>query len=151
MTSVLRRPDQIPPRTRYLLCIGEPRFDVSENFSSGGVTAFTVPQGTFGPIDQIADGPILSVSGLTLYPLYTGDLFRDLGRSLYVYEPSPPGSSQVGAGSLQVAIFRQVMKIEESGYNNEGVSASMNMITGPSLYVKVWTSLGNGVVVTRTG
>ena len=149
MTSVLRRYDQIPPRVRYLLCIGEPRFDVSENFSSGGVTAFTVPQGTFGPIDQIADGPILPLA--TLYPLNIGDLFRDLGRSVYVYEPSPPGSTQIGAGSLQVAIFRQVMKIEESGYNSEGVSPSMLMMSGPSLYVKVWASLGNGVVVTRTG
>jgi hypothetical protein len=143
MTSVLRRYEQIPPRIRYFLCVGEPRFDVSENFSSGGVTAFTVPQGTFGPIEQIADGPIFPLA--TLYPLYTGDLFRDLGRSLYVY------TSPIGAGSLQVAIFRQVMKVTQDAYSSEGVPPSMLMMSGPSLYVKVWCSDGNGVVVTRTG
>jgi hypothetical protein len=139
MTSVLRRIDQIPERVRYLLVTMVPTADVSANLSSPGVYAFTVPQTTFGPIDQVQDGTLASV-GATISTLTIGKLYRDTGRSLYVY-------NYLGAGGLQVAIFRQVIPM--SGYNSEGISAIQDSST--KLYVKVWSATGNGVVVSRTG
>ena len=139
MTSVLRRIDQIGPRIRYLLVTMAPTPDVSANLASPGVYAFTVPQNTFGPVDQVQDGTLASV-GATIFALTAGKLYRDTGRSLYVY-------NYLGAGGLQVAIFRQVIPM--SGYNSEGISATQD--SDPSLYVKVWSATGNGVVVSRTG
>lgn len=138
MTSVLRRYDQIEPRIRYLLVNQAPQFDVSANLSSGGVTSFTVPQGTFGPIDTIQDGTLASYGAL-INPLAIGSLYRDTGRSLYVYDV-------LGAGGTQVAIFRQVILMRR-GYNSEGI---LNW-TGRTIYIKVWSALGTGVVVSRVG
>lgn len=138
MTSVLRRYDQISPRIRYFLVTQTPMFDVSKNLSSGGVTSFTVPQGTFGPIDTIQDGSLASY-GATLNPLGIRQLYRDMGRSLYVY-------NILGAGGTQVSIFRQV-KLMYNGYGSEGI---LNW-TGPSVYIKVWSATGNGIVVSRVG
>lgn len=138
MTSVLRRYDQINPRVRCLLVVAAPIFDVSLNLSSGGVTAFTVPQGTFGPVDTIQDGSLASY-GATLQALTIGTLYRDMGRSLYVYDV-------LGAGGTQVAIFRQV-KLMYNGYGSEGIYSW----TGPSVYVKVWSATGFGVAVSRVG
>jgi len=138
MTSVLRRVDQIPPRIRYLLVVADPLMDISTNYSSPGVSAFTVPQGTFGPIDQIADGPLAPTA--TFVSPSVGTLYRDLGRSLYVYD-------QLGAGGLQLAIYRQVMRV--NGVSSEGVPQTM--MSGPSLYIKTWAASGEGVIVTRTG
>jgi hypothetical protein len=140
MTSVLRRTDQIGPRIRYLLvtAVGASGAD-SLNLSNANIFAFSSNQQRFGPVDQVQDG---TVSSFTCTPvsLTIGSLYRDTGRSLYVY-------NILGAGGLQVAIFRQVIPM--SGYNSEGISATQD--SGPSLYVKVWSATGNGVVVSRTG
>lgn len=137
MTSVLRRVDQIPPRIRYLLTVAGATGSTGTLISN--VSAFTVPQGTFGPIDQIQNNITLSVSATPIFPT-VGSLYRDLGRSLYVYDV-------LGAGGLQQAIFRQVMPV--SGPTSEGVPTSI--FAGPSTYVKTWTATGQGVIVVRTG
>ena len=138
MTSVLRRADQIPPRIRYLLTVAGAAGSTAQ-FTSNGVSAFTVPQGTFGPIDQIQNQNLSAIPATLVNPA-VGTLYRDLGRSLYVYDV-------LGAGGLQQAIFRQVMPM--SGPTSEGVNTSM--FTGPSTYVKTWTATGQGVIVVRTG
>lgn len=140
MTSVLRRYDQIEPRIRYLLVnqAVNPALPTT-NLSSGGVTAFTVPQGTFGPIDTIHDANMASITGAVVTPLAVGQLYRDTGRSLYVYDV-------LGAGGTQVAIFRQVILMRR-GYGSEGI----NNWTGPSIYIKVWAATGTGILVSRVG
>ncbi len=140
MTSVLRRYDQISERIRYLLVTVDPVNDVSQNLADPGVYAFTVaPSTLFGPVTQIQNGPLAGI-GAMLVDLSVGELYRDTGRSIYVY-------NTLGAGGLQVAIFRQVIPM--NGFNSEGISA--NQPTAENLYVKVWSSTGTGVAVTRTG
>ena len=148
MTSVLRRYDQIGQRIRYFITL----YDVSTNptgFLAGtDVYAFIVPQGTFGPVAQVQDTQISSITGAAPVSMHTGQLWRDLGRSIYVYAANPNFSSS------QVAIFRQVMP--SNGQYTEGIPS-----LGPtpvSYYVKTWSSSQlmpspdyAGVAVARTG
>jgi hypothetical protein len=143
MTSVLRRYDQISPRIRYFLVTVDPADapDSSGNLSSPEVFAFDVSQGLLDPVTMVAD---ISLNDLTpgappvAVDLTVGELYRDLGRSIYVINP-------LGAGGLQVAIFRQVMPV--SGSISEGIPADVTN----SRYIKVWAANGGGVYVTRTG
>jgi hypothetical protein len=148
MTSVVRRYDQQPERTRYL--IGLQLFDASDVsaevydeylLSDLSGAAFNVPAGTFGPSEIIADVSFGSI-GASPERINQCDLYLDLGRSLHVYD-------QLGANAIKRCTFRQVIK--QYNFQSEGIS-------NQAFYIKTWSaqSIYTGtnvphVFVARTG
>jgi len=146
MTSVLRRVDQIPARIRYFL-LNTPLLyppstypELATTFFGAGVGFFNVPIETaleWGPVGTIVDVSLNDWSATnTSEVVYIGQLYRDTGRSLYVYDP-------LNTGNL-LAIFRQVIRV--NGYSSEGIQPP-----AVATYAKVWQANGFGVMVTRTG
>lgn len=135
MTSVIRRYDQQPARTRYLIAIQTPDFDSSGSeqwlLSDVSSYAFYLPPTTssesqFSSSLLIAD---VSLGSINASPgtILQGELYLDLGRSLHVYD----GSGAFGTYGLKLCTFRQVMK--QRDFTSEGTCNSI-------LWVKTWSA-----------
>lgn len=152
MTSVLRRYDQIPARTKYLIAItsfdafsADPDVYGSYILSDVSGAAFALLPGySFGSATQIADTTFSQI-GATPIIINDHDMYTDLGRSLYVYDT-------LGAGANLKCVFRQVTK--NFNFTTEGIN------TSTIFWVKVWSAEsitgGSGrydrdVFVARTG
>ncbi len=135
MSSTLRKIAQIPARIKYLVAIdnADSTTNVVTSVSCYGI--------------QFADPADIPSESLVAYPsggaftdstevnLAQGDLFKDLGRQLVIYD---------SATDAHLAVFRQVQLVNGAG--SEGVGATL-----PATFIKVWSASGGGVGVARTG
>jgi hypothetical protein len=150
MSSAIRKFSQIPVRTKYLLGFGVTS-DASENdnaavFGDAGASVIRVTNGAFlsiGAITTIADIALVGASIRPYLPStsITGKLFKDLGRSVTVYDPTVYGDPHI-------AVYRECQLV--NGAANEGVSEN-SPLYGADYYVRVWAADGTGVAVARTG
>ena len=135
---MLRAYSQIPVRAKYLLAVADASGGSTDDVIGENVKAFSTAPGEYmgiGAISTIED--ISAAADVAVYDISAGDLFKDLGRQTTVY----------GADHSHLAVFRQVQKVEGAG--TEGVCAAADRCA--TIYVKVWSANGNGVVVARTG
>jgi hypothetical protein len=138
MSSTLRTVAQIPARIKYLVAL-QTTGDASDNILSDKCYAFTCPEGTFTEslITNTAAAAI-SLSDITEYDLTTGQLFKDLGRQVVIYD---------AATDAHLVIYRQVQLVNDDATGCEGVPADYPV----AHYVRVWAASGAGVRVARTG
>jgi hypothetical protein len=141
MSSMLRHHVSLSQRTGYLLTVLGNTVDPSgSRLSSSNCCLFQVNSGTFGPSDQIQDISAADILTLVDLDVSAGALYKDLGRSLYVYET-------LGQGANLLCVFRQVLPV--NGPATEGIPSAS--ITQYSYYLKTWSSDGSGVIAVRTG
>jgi len=132
MSSNLRTVAQIPARIKYLVAVAGTA-DCSNNLTADTCYAFTCSAGTFSE-SLISNVGLPTVSILNLNP---GDLFKDLGRQVTIYDS--------GADKDHLVTYRQVQPVNGAG--TEGVSGAYTTAT----FVRVWAASGAGVRVARTG
>jgi hypothetical protein len=153
MSSTLRKFSKIPVRTKYLLGISNGAAGSGSNgdlFGTFGASVIRVTNGTFasiGPVATTADiSAAIVATGATAAAALTGPalvskLFKDLGRSITVYDSSLPGD-------LHTATYRECQLV--SGADTEGVPEDSPSY-GANYYVRVWSAIGANVAVARTG
>jgi hypothetical protein len=120
MTSVLRRYAQIDPRSAFFIVLESPltTWTVDASGSSSSLMSFTqftsnLTEGTFGGEEDL---------------LIMGNLLKDLGRQITVYDDTIPGYPHV-------AIFRQVLYIDNTQTSEtEGIGTGIPII----FYICVW-------------
>ena len=125
MTSVLKRPSQINPRIAFFIVLDNTDgYTLNALFSSSPVMQTTTFNAAFTATPATFTG---------------GNLLKDLGRQITVYDPTTPGSAHI-------ALFRQVMQVVGPA-GNEGVSSNI-------AYICTWED-GSGAYtvapVARTG
>jgi hypothetical protein len=136
---MLRTYSQIPVRAKYLLAVTDASGGNTTDIISSNVKAFTTAPGEYAYINAISTiEDISAAAGVAVYDISAGDMFKDLGRQTTVYDD---------ADHKHLAVYRQVQKVE--GADTEGVCAAADRCA--TIYVKVWSADGNGVVVVRTG
>lgn len=105
MTSVLKRPAQINPRTGFFIVLDNTDgYTLNALFSSSPIMPVATFNGAFSNTITFTGGYLL----------------KDLGRQITVYDPTTPGSAHI-------AIFRQVMQVFGPA-GNEGVSTNIAYI-----------------------
>jgi hypothetical protein len=125
MTSVLRRYAQMDPRTQYFFVLSSPvPCYVNESTSINTSQLMT--------ITDVSNAFLATTPQLPDYT--TGNLLKDMGRQITVYDPTI-------AGSPHIAIFRQVMLV--NGFNVEGIPNSNNqpppfVPTNSFAYICTW-------------
>jgi hypothetical protein len=134
MTSILRRPSQIPVRVKYLLTVADISGISGEMISQADCFADS-PQ-SYSPYSVIDD---FMLEESMIVELFTGALLKDLGRTLVIKD---------AITNDHLAIFRHVQI--QQGAESEGVGGSTADGWG-SIWVKVWAADGTGVGVVRTG
>lgn len=136
----MRGPAQIPDRSKYLIGIidtsGGALPPISTPLNGAFTYAFSVPPGTFGPSDQVANLPLSSFStgtGTVYIVIRQGMLFKDLGRQLYVYD-------QVGAGANLLCIYRNCARM--ASLYGEGINPTpfSGTVGYNNFWVKIWCS-----------
>ena len=115
-------------RTKFLLAILG-----SESASS----AFTLPTTVTIP-KSVVGLSAFGTLGASSYEVDVGDLFKDLGRQIVVVDDV--------VGSPRLEVFRECMRV--NGPTSEGISGNPDDVR---IFVKVFSSDGNDVVVARTG
>jgi len=138
MSSTLRTVAQIPPRIKYLVAVAATS-DASDNILSDLCYSFTCPVGTFSEslITSTAAAAV-PLASITQDNLALGDLYKDLGRQLVIYD---------AATDAHLIIYREVQIVDDDAAGTEGVP-----IDYPTArYVRVWAASGAGVRVARTG
>lgn len=137
MSSTLRKIAQIPSRVKYLVAVGSPTSTVATQTTAGVAAdtcyAFTCDEGALS--SSLLPSGTTAISGAAAYSYAAGDLFKDLGRQLVIYD---------SATDAHLAVFRQVQLVNGAGA--EGVGATL-----PATFIKVWAATGVGVLVARTG
>jgi hypothetical protein len=132
MSSILRTYSQIPARAKHLIGITDGSIGP---FSE--ISAFTLSPGEFINMTSVAtEEDISGLLGFVILGDISGNLYKDLGRQVTVYDP---------ATHAHLAVFRQVQLV--NGLDTEGVCAAVNRCA--TIYMKVWSSNGVGVVVVR--
>jgi hypothetical protein len=132
MTSVIRRYDQQPAQTRYLIALQSFNPDLSANvynqymLSDISGTAFAVPYYTFGPSELIADVSFGTINA-TPFALSQNDLYLTTGRSLHVF-------NTLGPNAVKLCTFREIVK--QFDFTTEGI----NITGGNVAYVKTWSA-----------
>jgi hypothetical protein len=138
MTSVLRSPSQIGVRDKYLVAFADLSGGGEAGVGADGVAAFTLAAGTFSTVTSIAlEATVTGASGYAEYPITTGTLFRDMGRSITVR----------AADGDHLALYRNVQLV--SGSTTEGVPS--DAAYSANIYVRVWAADGANIVVARLG
>jgi hypothetical protein len=86
--------------------------------------------------------PDFDISGTVI----SGNLLKDLGRQVVLYDNSVPAAVSPGPTSqyARVAVWRQVQV--QNGASTEGVG-----LPGDVVWVKTWSASGTDVYVVRTG
>ena len=107
MTSVLRRYAQMEPRTQYFFVL-----DATVPCYVNESTSINTSQ-----LMTISDVSTAFAATIPLPDYTLGNLLKDMGRQITVYDPSI-------VGSPHIAIFRQVMLV--NGLNVEGIPNSNN-------------------------
>lgn len=138
MSSTLRTVAQIPPRIKYLVAVADTS-DASANILSDLCYSFTCPAGTFSEslISNTAAAAI-PIASLTADDFAVGDLYKDLGRQLVIYDATT---------DAHLIIYRAVQIVDDDGAGDEGVPPTYPTVR----YVRVWAASGAGVRVARTG
>lgn len=135
MSSVLRRPAQIPARIPYFVVVGN--IDSEEGYTlsqapildlSGATTLSGL--NTFVNVDDMATY-FTAVTDETL----EGKLLKDLGQEIIIVDDA----------SNHVARYRNVLRV--NGGSTEGIAT----VGGGNLLVRVWAADGTNVFVARTG
>ncbi|NCY25270.1 MAG: hypothetical protein EBX37_10530 [Alphaproteobacteria bacterium] len=121
-----------------------------EQFGTGGASVIRVANGTFSSIGSLATTAeitaALTAAEETAVVQYceegganiTGTLFKDLGRTLTVYDATT---------ALHVATYRECQLVAGGP---EGVPEDTPTY-GADYYVRVWAADGDGVAVARLG
>jgi hypothetical protein len=136
MSSTLRTVAQIPPRIKYLVAVAAGA-DGSDNILDDSCVAFTCSEGAFLESSVIPDNsPAIAAAGALGRGFGVGDLFKDLGRQLVIYDSRT---------KLHRVIYREVQVV--NGPGAEGVGAD----GATPYFVRVWSATGAGVRVARTG
>jgi len=138
MSSTLRTVAQIPPRIKYLVAVAATS-DCSANILADTCYSFTCAAGTFSEslISNTAAAAI-PIASLTKDDFAAGDLYKDLGRQLVIYDATT---------DAHLIIYRAVQIVDDDVAGDEGVPP-----TYPTArYVRVWAASGAGVRVARTG
>jgi hypothetical protein len=138
MSSTLRTVAQIPPRIKYLVAVAATS-DGSANILADTCYSFTCAAGTFSEslISNTAAAAV-PIASLTADNFATGDLYKDLGRQLVIYDATT---------DAHLIIYRAVQIVDDDAAGDEGVPP-----TYPTArYVRVWAASGAGVRVARTG
>ena len=159
MSSSLRRPSQIPISTKFFLGVGTvTNFDgttAGTKLGPEGAPAVIEKNNTvslyslYGPtrtMDEITE--ISSTAGINVESLFVGDsfkgiLFKDLGRTVTVYDNS----------GRHVSTYRECQLIGGDmgeGANYEGVNGGIPLYNA-AILVRVWGANGKNVVVARLG
>lgn len=151
MSSTLRKFSQIPVRTKYLLGVGVASPGSGTNgdlFGNDGASVIRMTNGAYqsiGPVATTANiTAIAAAVGATITPVsgdLTSVLYKDMGRSITVYDASL-------GGSLHIATYRECQLVK--GAATEGVPED-SPLYGADYYVRVWAADGLGVAVARTG
>ena len=153
MSSTLRKFSQIPVRSKYLLGIGttaDPNGSNGALFGNGGASLIKVTGGAYTVISPTATTAQITAAaaevGATISTYLadsdiTGKLFKDLGRTVTVYDDTLPGN-------LHIATYRECQLVLGADY--EGVDGSDPEYSA-NIYVRVWAADGTGVAVARTG
>ena len=121
MTSVLRKYSQIDPRLAYYLVLG--------NDISGLPMPMwrTITNGTTSTLMSVSEftSNLIEDTASPISPK-VGDLLKDLGRQITVYDPTVPGYPHI-------ALFRQVLYIDQSlTTQTEGIGTTI------TFYICVW-------------
>lgn len=132
MSSTLRSVAQIPARIKYLVAVASP-VDSSDNILADECVAFStdLDLATMIPHTEVPTEAVVAPEVFA-----PGDLFKDLGRQVIVYD---------AATSAHLIVYRQVQRV--NGANDEGVPGNYNV----PFYIRVWAASGAGVLVARTG
>jgi hypothetical protein len=153
MSSNLRSPSQIGVTTKFLITIGGNQcvtgeFSTGELFGNAGSSIIKIinPSVLLPPVATISElTTILADSDVTQPycgpPLSAGELFKDMGRQVTVYDDTLPGSPHI-------ATYRECQKVD--GFQTEGVPTNEAGYRA-SLWIRVWAADGTGVFVTRLG
>jgi hypothetical protein len=139
MSSTLRTVAQIPARNKYLVGVGSATSGALSAATTAGVVAddcyaFTCNESALS--SSLLPSGTTAISGAVKADYAAGDLFKDLGRQLVIYD---------SATDAHIAVFREVQPVDNAG--TEGVGAT----GGTPLFIKVWAASGLGVLVARTG
>lgn len=152
MSSARRFPSQIGARVKYLIGVGSTADvglaeAVGDSFGADGASIIRVENGTFSSIgslattDEITAAVSAASASVSLYRAdsnITGTLFKDLGRTLTVYDATT---------ALHVATYRECQLVAGGP---EGVPEDTPTY-GADYYVRVWAADGSGVAVARLG
>jgi hypothetical protein len=139
MSSTLRTVAQIPPRIKYLVAVAATS-NASANILADTCYSFTCAAGTFSKslISTTEAAAIPSNANVTADDFAAGDLYKDLGRQLVIYDATT---------DAHLIIYRAVQIVDDDAAGHEGVPP-----TYPTArYVRVWAASGAGVRVARTG
>jgi hypothetical protein len=134
MSSTLRSVAQIPARVKYLMAVADANSSSSVP-TNAGCLGFTCAEGKFSEgliSNTVAD----AVTVLSSFNLNSGDMFKDLGRQLVIYDDTTKD---------HLVIYRAVQLVDGAG--NEGVPGAYETVR----YVRVWAADGAGVRVARVG
>lgn len=138
MSSNLRTVAQIPPRIKYLVAVAATS-DASDNLLSDLCYSFTCPEGTFSEsLISSIDAAAVPLASITLVNLSAGQLFKDLGRQLVIYDAT---------SDAHLVVYRAVQLVDDEANGHEGVPPDYPT----ARYVRVWAASGAGVRVARTG
>ena len=157
MSSSLRSPSQIPIGTKFFLVVvpvgNIDSATAGTKFGPDGAPVLVEKNNTvslyslYGPtrtMDEITE--ISSTAGINVESLFTSDefkgrLFKDLGRTVTVYDNS----------GRHVSTYRECQLIGgDVGANYEGVYGDTPLYNAAML-VRVWAASGKNVVVARLG
>jgi hypothetical protein len=133
MSSTLRSVAQIPARIKYLVAVANSDND-STNLADDECFAFQCDAAAFAESSTVVS--TFTPAGISNYDYNAGQLFKDLGRQVVVYDAST---------KLHVAIYREVQPVE--GADTEGVGEDGAI----PIFIRVWAADGAGVRVARTG
>jgi hypothetical protein len=155
MSSILRSPYQIDVRSKYLLVVTDPSADPNvsvsaEYFGVGGASIIQITTGSLRSLGSKATIDEIAETSVNILPyvnvpdeqvIWNGRIFKDLGRSLTIYDPDI-------ADSPHIATYRQCQLISGSG--SEGV-ANSSPLYDANFYIRVWAADGVNVAVARLG
>lgn len=159
MSSTLRHFSLIPARTKYLLGVTSGNSNLSGPPSSSylgnsGASVVRIPSsiidivGSVATISEVEAARIATgASPFAFAPWFNdtgaliGKLFKDLGRSLTIYDSTLDGD-------LHITTYRECQYI--NGPTTEGVPQS-EPTYGGNYWVRIWSADGIGVAVARTG
>lgn len=132
MSANLRTVAQIPARVKYLVAAAAGTSG-SDPLTADDTFAFSCAEGVI--TSSLISSAALP-AGTTNESYAVGDLFKDLGRQVTIYDDT---------SKLHLVTYRQVQRINGAG--SEGVATTY----GTAFFVRVWAASGAGVRVARTG
>ena len=142
MASTLRTVAQIPARIKYLVAVSNPASsDVTGTLLDANCYAFTCTEGSFAGKSHLSSAEAATIFNATatakgVVDFAVGDLFKDLGRQIVIYDPT---------SYLHLAIFREVQRVNGSG--SSGVPVNYDV----PIFVRVWSAAGHPAYLARVG